>query len=270
MEHRGLYFRDKVAMAIVTVFIIVFFIDLMVNLYFVLPTITLPSPIVDLITTDKNLPYEARDYALSDFIITRKVSGRVRVIWRAPEQLNSSEYLRLNIVFYLVSFIAIPMLVANINIGKVLKDNVIEYAKSVVVPLLLTGILSINRLFGSIGYYYAKLVFTKLDITPQEEYAKALALYFLSQYSEKWIIIFGFIGLATLFILRSVRRDTIPGMLSEALNFIVLNAFYFSSYVLIAHMVLFREHLFNYFLIFIAMLLPIIRMLLVIKAPEGV
>ena len=97
MEHRGLYFRDKVAMAIVTVFIIVFFIDLMVNLYFVLPTITLPSPIVDLITTDKNLPDEARDYALSDFIITRKVSGRVRVIWRAPEQLNSPEYLRLNL-----------------------------------------------------------------------------------------------------------------------------------------------------------------------------
>ena len=82
MEHRGLYFRDKVAMAIVIVFIVVFFIDLMVNLYFVLPTITLPSPIVNLITTDKNLPDEARDYALSDFIITRKVSGRVRVIWR--------------------------------------------------------------------------------------------------------------------------------------------------------------------------------------------
>ncbi len=87
MEHRGLYFRDKVAMAIVIVFIVVFFIDLMVNLFFVLPTITLPSPIVDLITTDKNLPGEARDYALSDFIIIRKVSGRVRVIWRAPNNL---------------------------------------------------------------------------------------------------------------------------------------------------------------------------------------
>jgi len=270
MERKGLYFRDKVGMAIIIVFMIVFFIDLMINLYFILPSITLPSPIVNLITTDKNLPGEAKNYALSDFIIVKKVSGRARVIWRAPEQLSSPEYLHLNIVFYLVSFIAIPMLVANINVGKVLKDNIVEYAKSVIVPLLLAGILSVNRLFGSIGYYYAKLVFTKLDMKPQEEYARALALYFLSQYSEKWIIILGFISLATFFILRSIKRDTIPGMLSEALNFIVLSTFYFSSYVLIVHMILFREHLFNYILAFFAMLLPVVRTALIVKAPEGV
>lgn len=270
MGNRSLYFRDKINLAIVLAFILVLFLDFVVNIYIILPSKSLPKPVVDLINTDTSLPEEAKSYALSDFIIVKKVTGMVRVIWGAPEELSSPEYLKLNTVFYLVSFIAIPMLIANINVHKVLKDNIIEYVKSVIVPLLLAGIFSVNRLFGSIGFYFAKIVFIKLDMVPQKEYINTLATYFLSQYSEKWVILLGFIALSTFYILRSVRRDTILGMLSEALNFVLMGTFYYASYILIIHLLIVRETLFNYFILFPIMLLPVARISMTIKLFEGI
>jgi len=270
VNHRSLYFRDKINLAIVLAFILIFFLDFIVNIYVILPSESLPKTIVDLINTDTSLPDEAKSYALSDFIIVKKVTGTVRVIWGAPEELSSPEYLRLNIVFYLVSFIVIPMLIANINVHKVLKDNIVEYVKSVIIPMLLAGIFNVNRLFGSIGFYFARIVFTKLDMVPQKEYTNTLATYFLSQYSEKWVILLGFIALSTFFILKNVRRDTILGMLSEALNFVLLGTFYYASYILIIHLLIVRETLFNYLILFPVMLLPVVRIFMIIKLFESV
>lgn len=264
----GLRLREKVSLGIILFLLVLIFADYIVNTYIVLPSYQLPEDVVNVIKQDGKLISDTIKYTLSDFIIVEKLSGRVRVIWNVPHYLEEIEYYKLSPVFYIVSIIAIPLLIANLGLSNRLRDNIIEYVKAMVVPLLLAGILNITRFFGTIGYYFAEIVTTKIDVDLSMKYVNMLALYFLSNYSEKWVLLIGLAALGMTLAFAKINRDTVLGMFASGIYYIVLSIFYFATYALIIHLIIIRSSLINYLLALVILLLPIIRTSITLKSFE--